>query len=437
MTLAQLTTEDINAAIARALEKTEGGTPDEWNRPWVYTAKPFAVPPVVVYQSRDGKRYQRTYAVAIEDDAPVVTLGATIERVEPMTVWTKVEFALPAEFSEDGEFIVREGKVFECGTYPDKNFSLTPAEADAVIAAGQAVPNDLEHIPTVLTHAPDGNKRTDILGDTVLTRREGSEVFGKVRIPKWLHEKLGDSALKVSATWNRATKSLEGMALCLNPRIPDAAVFATFVATPAFQDFKAEHPSEAAKIVTLAAHPAPEPATPMNPQQIKEAAWTTFSADPKNAGVTRDQFEAAFSNTPAQQADTTPAADLATEARIKTLEAQLAQQAAQFAATADATAAALFYEEQLKAGRVGPAMRNKVEREFLNARKLDRLSATFSEGTQGESEKAVREDYSKLPALVMFGGGFVPQEDQTEKKAAVDYGFLKDEDFTKKPQEAK
>lgn len=51
---------------------------------------------------------------------------------------------------------------------------------------------------------------------------------GDVRIPRWLHDELGDHEKKVSAEWDIATKTLKGLALCVHPAIPEADLRATF-----------------------------------------------------------------------------------------------------------------------------------------------------------------------------------------------------------------
>lgn len=144
----------------------------------------------------------------------------------PPDAWTsggsesKFTFSV-TRFSEDGEYVVREGKVFECGDYPDKDFSLSEAEADEAIAAFNPQPNDLEHRSTIL----DGK-----LGVIQEVRRVGKDLIGKVRIPKWLDNIQGAAPMGVSLAFNRS-KRIVGNALTLNPRISDAQVAAAFTAS--------------------------------------------------------------------------------------------------------------------------------------------------------------------------------------------------------------
>jgi hypothetical protein len=135
----------------------------------------------------------------------------------------------PAEFSvdgppvEDGDYIVREGKIFQIGDYPDKGFSLTESEADEALAAFAPVPLNLEHRSTVLSGK---------LGQLVETVRRGGDLIGRIRIPKWLDAAIGPDPVKVSAEWTQGEKRLQGLALCLSPRIADAAM-AAFTAAEA------------------------------------------------------------------------------------------------------------------------------------------------------------------------------------------------------------
>lgn len=187
-------------------------------------------------QTEASATYQRAYSIDAKTFA--VTLGDA-SAVQSVQTW---EAVAPATFSmatatreigADG-FVTRKGPVFRVGEFPEKFFSLSAAEADAAITAGFAVPNDLEHIATAITHDADGNPRPDSpLGTTRLTHRADDVLFGEVRVPGWLDHLAGDEPLRVSATWNRATKALEGMAICLNPHITGAAVFAAFKASPA------------------------------------------------------------------------------------------------------------------------------------------------------------------------------------------------------------
>jgi hypothetical protein len=122
------------------------------------------------------------------------------------------------------DHVRRSGTIFRCGDYPDKSFSLTPDEAATAIAAFRPVPVDLEHTSTVL----DGRLGTL---ESVAMGEDGTSLVGTVALPAWLDALLDEGQRKVSATWDRATKQLRGLAIVNTPRVADAALMAAFAAT--------------------------------------------------------------------------------------------------------------------------------------------------------------------------------------------------------------
>jgi hypothetical protein len=123
----------------------------------------------------------------------------------------------------DDEWVIRRGKVFEAGDYPDKDFAATPEDLYLAALDFAPVPNDIEHHPSIL----DGK-----LGEltAVELSDDGDALIGETRIPKWLHDQIGDAPLKVSLAWDRATKRIVGNGLVLNPRVPDAALMSAYAA---------------------------------------------------------------------------------------------------------------------------------------------------------------------------------------------------------------
>lgn len=119
------------------------------------------------------------------------------------------------------DVVYHAATVFRAGDYPDKKFSLTPSELkDAAAAFKKPVNLDYEHVEGPL----DGQ-----LGQLVAVEpsANGSKLHGMVAVPRWLDKVLPPQA-KLSATWDRASKKLVGLALVRNPRVSDAALMAAF-----------------------------------------------------------------------------------------------------------------------------------------------------------------------------------------------------------------
>jgi hypothetical protein len=117
--------------------------------------------------------------------------------------------------------VIRTGKLFEAGDYPDKGLSVTEDELKAAASTFTAVPNRIEHMSTIL----DGK-----VGKLLSVEANGKELTGKVAIPKWLHDAMGTEPIKASLEWLKSSKQIVGNALVLNPRIKDAQLVAAFSA---------------------------------------------------------------------------------------------------------------------------------------------------------------------------------------------------------------
>jgi len=125
-----------------------------------------------------------------------------------------------AAFASSDATVTRRGKIFEAGDYPDKSFSADIEDLYLAALDFTAVPNDLEHTPTIL----DGK-----LGQ--LTKVEldpDGSLVGEVEIPRWLDDIIGVDPVKTSLMWDRETKRIVGNALVLEPRIADAMLVSAF-----------------------------------------------------------------------------------------------------------------------------------------------------------------------------------------------------------------
>lgn len=219
----ELSNNDIRQLLTQTINKDrKSGESGYWVRD-VYST-------YFIYEDySESSLYKRTYV--IDQETNIVTLGEAEQVVERTTYEPLVKtgsFSLPLEgdttFSTgaDGEeYVVRWGKIFETGKWPDKKFSLNEEEMKEAVADFSPVPVDLEHTSTPL----DGK-----LGqlEAVKVAEDGKTLMGGVAFPKWLNTALGNTAIKVSCTWDRATKKLAGIALTNNPRISDAALMSAF-----------------------------------------------------------------------------------------------------------------------------------------------------------------------------------------------------------------
>lgn len=122
-----------------------------------------------------------------------------------------------------GDYVVRTGKLFEVGNYEDKGFEFTADDLARAVETFHPCGLNMEHVPTLL----DGK-----LGhvERIFPGEDGKSLMGQVRLPKWLDTVLEDTGRKVSTEWDRATKSLKGLALVREPRVTDAALMAAFSA---------------------------------------------------------------------------------------------------------------------------------------------------------------------------------------------------------------
>jgi len=160
------------------------------------------------------------------DDSGLVSLGQS-EEVRKRTEWETVVHASVFQFSApvlqaDGTYLI-DGKIFECGDYPDKGFSLTEVEADAAIEAFEAAPVEIEHLPNIFTTEDKFN-----IGSLEKIYRSGKEIFGTFRFSAWVGTALKGVKPKISLGWQSFPKKITEASLVLNPRIVDAKLNAAF-----------------------------------------------------------------------------------------------------------------------------------------------------------------------------------------------------------------
>jgi hypothetical protein len=201
-----------------------------------------------IYQDwKTDSTFKISYEVSKDNK---ITLGEPQQVIattsyEPVFMGEPIDLETLGEATFSGtnpnDLVYRTGKIFEAGEYPDKGFSLTEDEMDAAIQKFEEAPLDIEHMPTVL----DGQ-----LGKLtkVFRGEKAGDLMGTVAMPRWLDEALQKTGRKVSTTWSKLTKEIKGLALVLNPRVPDAALMSDVMSA-----FTASHTEEGSgKPITIA-----------------------------------------------------------------------------------------------------------------------------------------------------------------------------------------
>lgn len=194
----------------------QGKTVDQ--RPWIVDIYPSEV----IWSTDYGKAYSKaSYTIDSEGkvtlgDVKKVIRATSYETVTLSIEWFDLDQSDEVIFSDR---IVRNGKIFEAGEYKDKAFSITEEELASAAAAFSPCDVDYQHVSGPLD-GQLGKLEKVWIGDDKKT------LFGSVSLPKWLDDIL--PIKKVSATWDRAKKTIRGLALVTNPRVTDAAVMAAF-----------------------------------------------------------------------------------------------------------------------------------------------------------------------------------------------------------------
>lgn len=281
---------------------------------------------VIFTSYSESDRYQQSFSI---DDSDVVTLGADRVKVvrEVKYVPVKAKFSVDAEFKSK-DTVRYVGKVFELGSFEDKNFALNEAEADSAISAFSPVDVDSEHQSSVF----DGK-----LGKVQKLWRKGTEIWGEYFAPKPLFDLVG-SEVTVSASWSYDPKRFIKMALVADPRISDAKLTAAF---------------------------AMGGAGSRNEEIVMDAQF-----DQEETGFLKKMFQFfKGGGTPAivTTAPVTTFNDPVKDAEIVTLKAQVV---AQHETSLKATAVA-FANEQVQAGKATPAEREGIAAAYASLARAD------------------------------------------------------------------
>lgn len=164
-----------------------------------------------------------------------------------------------ARHEADGYAVYSDSLLFRAGTFPERKDK-----------AGNPLVITTDHLDLAVTNfdGPLGGnvQHTKWLDGRAVQltslRRDGDTLRGETRIPLPLDGLLTDDERKISVEWNPATfDRLDGLCLCTNPRINDAAcmtAFTDYVATAPTDTDRAERTAQVASYFAKPVHNTPQ-----------------------------------------------------------------------------------------------------------------------------------------------------------------------------------
>lgn len=343
---------------------------------------------------KEAKLYKAPYRIKDGD----VELGAAVEveeEVEYVPVFSVERLFSAFKETRDDGVVVRRGKVFEAGDFPDKNVAFDEGDLDRAVETFSPVENDLEHASTIL----DGK-----LGRLARVWKKGGELFGEVEIPSWLDKAIGDEAIKVSLAFDRS-KKIVGNALVLRPRIADAAIMSAFSSSNSSTLSKGEEPKE------------------NKPMKLKDAIKHFFGldqVDDLDVEVNLPTVEVAAASSPSTNTapEPAPATPEAAPAFSKEIDARFAAMEAQLLSEK----AFAFADEVIRNRKSVPSQRTQIAGMYSTAVRSDAGSGSvFSTENnaivEGDQVKALKAFFENAPthrfaeeafvddgAVALFGG---------------------------------
>jgi len=115
--------------------------------------------------------------------------------------------------------IEREAKLFEAGSYPDRGIDITEEDLERIAENTSNAPIRIEHMPTPFDGA---------IGVVKSVYRRGKELFGKLHFTRAAWELVkAANARRLSVALKKDKGAIVEVSLVREPRIADAAVFAT------------------------------------------------------------------------------------------------------------------------------------------------------------------------------------------------------------------
>jgi hypothetical protein len=311
----------------------------------------------------------------------------------------------PTATAETADVVIRTGKVFEVGEYPDKQFSLSEEEADEAVAAFVPVPGDIEHPrkPTVL-----GGK----VGVLRRVWRDGKALFGEIQVPAWLDPLIAEEGRKVSLAWNRLSKRIEGWGWVTEPRISDAALFSAYAefagkrhSAGDLSDMQSIHDLSVRQGAACAAEQAradySSAATPEKEKSMsfaeKVKAWFNQGMpsdfDERDPGDENPPTPEPATEAPASEAPEAPVEPSAEFTALQEENRRLKLEAVQRDAEA-------FADEQIRANRAFPAEREYLVAAFARASVDDEQAPQVVVFTRSQGEISLPGRVPLLRALV-------------------------------------
>jgi hypothetical protein len=142
---------------------------------------------------------------------------------QPVVFETTLASGIPSSAPVDAPVLCR-GLIFRLGDYPDRQFSINEAEADAACAAFVPCDADLEHFSVKGTRTVLDRK----LGRLLRIWRNGQELWGEASVPRWLDTILAPTERSISLAFHPETKQVLSWGWVRQPQISDAALMAAF-----------------------------------------------------------------------------------------------------------------------------------------------------------------------------------------------------------------
>lgn len=128
-----------------------------------------------------------------------------------------LEVAQPANLAAEEMSLERDAQLLVCGSWPDKNLTITEADLDGIVArfSADTIPIKVEHVDSPL----------DPLGLVKAVRRVGNKLMGTLVFPPDIGGFLARRGIaKLSVGLERVPVALAEVSLVLKPRVASAAM---------------------------------------------------------------------------------------------------------------------------------------------------------------------------------------------------------------------